>query len=69
MDRGGGLGVAAILHPLNLAIRLLRRFHIDAELRQRRCGEQGDQTSQHLDQSLHIHSMPETSSGDNAANR
>ncbi|MNI08396.1 hypothetical protein D3C73_614320 [compost metagenome] len=67
MDLGRRRAVAAFAHTLNLTVRLLRGVQIDAELRQRRCGEQGDQAGQHLDQSLHGANMPESASGDNAA--
>lgn len=62
MNRGDACsrtGFAAIAHALNLTVGLVRRIQIDAEMRQRSCGEQGDQTGQHLDQGLHPLIVPE----------
>ncbi|WP_331033769.1 hypothetical protein [Brevundimonas sp.] len=51
-DAGGG-GFLAILHALNLTLRVTRSVQIDAELRQRGRSEQRDQAGQHFKQHLH----------------
>src|SRR5690606_14871500 len=53
LDVGGRSVAALLLDPVDLAIRLFGLAEIDAELRQRDCGEQCDEADHHFDQGLH----------------